>query len=158
MIHLREDNTLTLKLEQAIQYNGIKIWPPSEADKVISAFKRRSLEEESSIKGRWIGEYGDNEGMRARHQRGQRKRAATAQGGPKKGRQYMQETIPIFSVNQALNDLAEAEQKKSQGYDARYMRAVRARKFPPHDFVKQLHCGDCMREYRREWMRAKRQI
>lgn len=158
MIHLRKDNIPTLVLEQAVHYNGIKVWPPSEADKVISAFKRRSLEEESSIKGRWLGEYGDNEGMRARHQRGQRKRAATAQAGPKKGRQYMQETIPILKVNQALNDLSRADEGKSENYDARYMRAVRARTFTPHDFVKQTHCGDCMREYRRGWMRDKRQI
>ena len=144
-------------MEQAVQYNGIKVWPPSEADKVISAFRRRSLEEESSIKGRWLGEYGEDEGVRARHQRGVRKAAAT-RGRPKKGRQYMAETIPILGVNQAMNDLSQAEQKKSQGYYARYMRTIRARKFPRHEFVKQTHCGDCMREYRREWMRAKRQI
>lgn len=156
MIHLRKDNNPILKLEQAVCYNGIKVWPPSEAGRIISAFERRNLEEESSIKGRWLGEYGGDEGLRARHQRGVRKASAT-RGRPKKGRQYMAETIPILSVNQALNDLSQAEAKGSQKYHAQYLRAIRARKFPAHEFVKQTHCGDCLRVYRKEWVREKRQ-
>lgn len=154
LIRLREDNNPTVILEQAVHHGGIKVWPPSEAGRIISAFERRNLEEESSIKGRWLGEYGDDEGVRARHQRGVRKASAT-RGRPKKGRQYMAETIPIASVNQALNDLP--ERQKSQGYHAQYLRAIRARKFPAHEFVKQTHCGDCLRVYRKEWVREKRQ-
>src|SRR3990167_4766 len=114
LIRLREDNNPTLVLEQAVHHGNIKVWPPSEAARIISAFERRNLEEESSIKGRWLGDFGENEGVRARHQRGVRK-ATASRARPKKGRQYMQETIPIASVNQALNDLLERQKSQEIG-------------------------------------------
>lgn len=40
----------------------------------------------------------------------------------------------------------------------RFWRRVRATEMEPHQYVRQTHCGDCLRAYQREWVRGMRAL